>query len=231
MLPTLAIIVPALNEMPMLPALSQQLVALGVQQSIIVDGGSDDGSWEWLRANWHNGKSRLALQSDGGRAGQMNAGAAHSEADIYLFLHADSVLPDGAVEAISGALADTAQWGRLDVRFDSTMPAMKVIEWFINVRARLTGVATGDQAIFVARELFERVGGYDLIPLMEDIALSTKLKRLGRPACLADKVLTSARRWEQGGVIKTVLLMWYLRLAYYCGVPAERLARQYAHIR
>lgn len=227
----LAIIVPVLNEMNVLPTLCHQLAEQGAGQSIIVDGGSDDGSWEWLQANWRDGNKRLAVRSASGRARQMNAGVAQCNAEILLFLHADSQLPVSATALVKNALRGPLIWGRFDVRFASKRPVMTVIAWFINIRSRLTGIATGDQAIFVDRTAFQCVGGYDLLPLMEDVALCRKLKQLGKPACLSAKVETSARRWEQGGVIKTVLLMWYLRLAYYLGVSPERLAHQYRHVR
>ena len=227
MQPRLAIIVPVFNEAAVLPALCQQLDKSMAQQLIVVDGGSDDDSWQWLQSNWHNGANRCALQSGAGRAQQMNTGATHSKADIYLFLHADTTLPDGAIDAVLTAVDDSTRWGRFDLRFDSSKSSMRVIAWFINLRSRLTGVATGDQAIFVEREWFERVGGFDPIPLMEDVALCKKLKRIGDPACLTGKVTTSARRWERNGVIKTVLLMWYLRLAYYLGASPQRLAQRY----
>lgn len=229
--PALTIIVPLLNERAGLPGLCRQLAKQDAEQSIIVDGGSDDGSWQWLQTNWQDGKKCLALRGDCGRAQQMNIGAARCDTDMLLFLHADSKLPVNACALIRKAITGGALWGRFDVQIESSRYAMKVIAWFINLRSRLTGVATGDQAIFVSSNAFQRVGGYDLIPLMEDIALSRKLKRLGQPACLPDKVLTSARRWEEGGVTKTVLLMWYLRLAYYLGVTPQRLARHYRHVR
>ena len=149
--------------------------------------------------------------------------------DTLLFLHADTTLPENADHCIQQALQGGAVWGRFDVRIDSPRPVFRVIERLMNLRSRWTGVATGDQAVFVRRTAFEAVGGFEDIALMEDIALSRALLRLSRPACLRQRVTTSARRWEQHGVWRTVLLMWRLRAAYFFGANPARLARQYGY--
>src|SRR5437879_1027424 len=172
------------------------------------------------------------LPSPGSRAQQMNAGAAAARADVLLFLHADTRLPAGYAQAVAGALADPAVvGGRFDVRLDAAGLAYRALGRLISLRSRLTRVATGDQAIFVRRAVFERLGGYPLVPLMEDVALSRAMKRAGRVACLNETVTTSARRWQRHGVARTVLVMWALRAAYYAGVPPARLARIYPDAR
>jgi rSAM/selenodomain-associated transferase 2 len=158
----------------------------------------------------------------------MNAGAARSRGDTLLFLHADTRLPPGATRAIADALADPAVvGGRFDVRFDPDRPALRVIAAFMNGRSRLSGISTGDQALFVRRTTFEALGGFADIALMEDIELSRRLRRAGRLACLRQRVTTSSRKWATEGVARTVLLMWALRLAYWSGVAPERLHRWY----
>jgi rSAM/selenodomain-associated transferase 2 len=159
----------------------------------------------------------------------MNAGAALGTGDALLFLHADTALPDNADRLIDAALAHRA-WGRFDLRIAGSHPFLAVIARMINWRSRLTGIATGDQAIFVTREAFEAVGGFPDLPLMEDIAISRRLKRLCRPYCIATPAVTSGRRWEHNGVIRTILLMWRLRLGYYLGVEPALLARLYGEV-
>ena len=232
---TLTIIVPVLNELEGLPALVQHLDQVGAEQIIIVDGGSGDGSFAWLRNSWEDRDAgRIAMQSTAGRARQMNAGVWLASCDLLLFLHSDSRLPQNAKQQILAARERQSVWGRFDIEFETTAnfrSVMWVIALFINIRSRLSSIATGDQAIFVDYEVFRAVGGYPEIPLMEDVALSKTLKRVGVPHCSTLRVSTSARRWEQGGAIKTVLLMWYFRLAYFCGVSPQRLADQYRDIR
>ncbi|MEI2783937.1 MAG: TIGR04283 family arsenosugar biosynthesis glycosyltransferase [Candidatus Competibacter sp.] len=158
----------------------------------------------------------------------MNAGARQANGDILWFLHADSLPPPDALSLIRAALAGRERgWGRFDVRLSGRRPSLRMVEFSMNLRSRLTGIATGDQGIFVRRDLFERIGGYPPIALMEDIALSRTLKRYGRPVCLRQRVLTSSRRWERDGIARTVLLMWRLRLAYFLGADPDRLARIY----
>lgn len=220
----LSIIVPVLNEAqgiaPALAAL-QPLRARG-HEVIVVDGGSADASRELARP-----LADRVLAAARGRAVQMNAGAASAGGDALVFLHADTRLPGDADGLIAEALT-ACRWGRFDVRIDSTHWMLAVVAATMNLRSRLTGIATGDQAMFATRTAFGEAGGFPAIALMEDVALSSKLRRLGPPACLAEKAVTSARRWERNGIFGTVLMMWRLRLAYALGADPERLARIYA---
>jgi len=221
----ISIIVPLLNEAPGLPALLDHLSRWRDRgcEVLIVDGGSSDGSPEQVLA-----RGFTLLTAPRGRAGQMNAGAAKASGDLLLFLHADSRLPDDGVEQLRHvANASPDIWGRFDVRIQGQPAMLRLIAGAMNLRSRLTGIATGDQAIFVGRELFERVGGFPDQPLMEDIELSDRLRALQRPLCPKGPVLTSGRRWERYGVWRTVLLMWQLRWAYWRGVPAAQLAGRY----
>jgi rSAM/selenodomain-associated transferase 2 len=236
---SISIIVPILNEIDSLPVLVAQLESIDAEQLLIIDGGSTDGSYQWLRQHWLNfDHSRVLLSSAAGRAHQMNLAASSATEDVLLFLHADCVLPKGARQEILYARDRQHLWGRFDVSFQHTEQtstafklAMQVIAVFMNIRSRLTSIATGDQAIFVDRQLFSNLGGFANIPLMEDVALSTQLKRHSVPYCSPHRVITSARRWQQGGVARTVVLMWYLRLAYFCGTSAQKLAEQYRQTR
>jgi rSAM/selenodomain-associated transferase 2 len=222
----LSIIVPALDE----PAIADHLARLAPLQArgaqvIVVDGGSADGTLERARPF-----ADLALSAPRGRASQMNAGAAVARGRILLFLHADTDLPEDADALVQDAVgARQRAWGRFDVRIAGRNPLLRVVAGMMNARSRTTGIATGDQAIFVTREAFSAVGGYPDQPLMEDIALSRALKRLAPPLCLKAKVTTSGRRWETHGVLRTILLMWRLRLAYRLGADPHRLAGAYGH--
>ncbi len=160
----------------------------------------------------------------------MNAGAAMASGEVLLFLHADTQLPENAVHVVREGLATSGRvWGRFDVQFNEG-PLLGLIAFFMNLRSRITGIATGDQAIFVSRTAFHVNGGFPAIALMEDVALSTRLKRHGRPLCLRARVTTSPRRWKENGTLRTVFLMWRLRLAYFLGVDPRRLARRYGYI-
>ncbi len=219
----ISIVLPVLNEAEHLSHTLQALQALrGRCQLIVVDGGSDDES-SAIAAPLVD---KLILSSRG-RARQMNAGAAQADAEVLLFLHADTRLPEQAVHWINQAIAQGYQWGRFDVAFDSPKPVFKLIAFMMNQRSRLTGMATGDQALFMTRAAFTAVGGFPEIALMEDIAISQQLKKLGKPACINDKVVTAARRWQQHGIGKTILLMWQLRLAYFLGADPDDLAERY----
>jgi len=223
----LSVVVPTLDEAEALPATLAAARQPGVCEVIVVDGGSRDGTRAVART-----LADRVLEAPRGRARQMNAGAAAARGDVLLFLHADTRLPAGYAQAVAGALADPAVvGGRFDVRLDAAGLAYRALGRLISLRSRLTRVATGDQAIFVRRVVFERLGGYPLVPLMEDVALSRAMKRAGRVACLSETVTTSARRWQRHGVARTVLLMWALRAAYYAGVPPARLARVYPDAR
>ncbi|HLA75069.1 MAG TPA: TIGR04283 family arsenosugar biosynthesis glycosyltransferase [Gammaproteobacteria bacterium] len=221
----LSIIIPTFNEaaaiIPTLRAL-QPLRQTG-REVIVADGDSQDGTPELARP-WAD----HVLRTGRGRAEQMNAGARAASGEILLFLHADSLLPTHADQLISEGLQQThTEWGRFDVRLSGRHPLLRVVEQLMNWRSRLTSIATGDQAIFVSRAWFNKVGGFPSIPLMEDIALSRALKRLGPPLCLRARVITSSRRWEQHGIMRTILLMWRLRLAYALGADPQQLHRQY----
>jgi rSAM/selenodomain-associated transferase 2 len=221
----LGIVVPALDEAANLARLLPDLRrARPDAEIIVVDGGSRDGTAEVVR-----GQAGVRLiESARGRARQMNAGARQVGGDVLLFLHADTRLPDGAIDAIAGALADPAVvGGRFDVRFDSRRRVLAMVAWFMNARSRATSICTGDQAIFVRRAAFDAVGGYPDIALMEDIELCRRLKARGRLAALRARVTTSARKWEREGPFRTIGLMWALRLLYFCGVAPARLHRWY----
>jgi rSAM/selenodomain-associated transferase 2 len=220
----LSVVIPALDEAAQIGGLLADLApgrAAG-HELILVDGGSTDGT----RAAALPGVDRV-LTAPRGRASQMNEGARAAGGDLLWFLHADSRVPPEAPAAVLEACQRGSAWGRFDVRLSGRLPVLRVVERAMNLRSRLTGIATGDQGIFVTRGAFERVGGYPEIPLMEDIALSKALRRLGRPACLAMRITTSSRRWEERGAIRTILLMWRLRLAYGLGADPRRLARLY----
>ena len=214
----LSVVIPALNEARAIGATLAALAPLRARghEVIVVDGGSSDGTAE-LAA----GLCDRVLTAPRGRALQMNAGARAASGDVLLFLHADTRLPPRADELV----LDCPAWGRFDVRIEGRHPLLKVVAWAMNLRSRLTGIATGDQAIFVRRELFP---GFPEIALMEDIALCRVLNRIDAPCCLRERVVTSGRRWEARGVLRTIVLMWRLRLLYFLGASPEALARKYA---
>ncbi len=219
----LSIIIPTLNEADHIEATLRPLQALRQQghELIVTDGGSTDATVALATPLCDR-----VIHAPKGRARQMNAGARHACGNYLLFLHADTFLPENAAALISSAL-QTARWGRFDVKLSGRPRLLRIIEFMMNLRSRLSGIATGDQAIFLRRDLFEEISGYPEIELMEDIELSRRLKRHGRPACLKERVFTSSRRWEENGIIKTMLLMWRLRLAYFLGARPERLNRHY----
>ena len=221
----LSIVVPALDEAEGIAATLQALAPLRARgaEVIVVDGGSRDDTVALARP-----LADRVIEGPRGRARQMNAGAAHASSERLLFLHADTRLPDAADALIARALAaHPLAWGRFDVRIDGRAPMLRVVAALMNRRSRWTGIATGDQAMFMTRAAFEAAGGFPDQPLMEDIELSSRLKRLRAPACLRERVLTSGRRWEQRGVWRTIVLMWRLRLLYALGVRADRLAAWY----
>ncbi|MGH8271845.1 MAG: TIGR04283 family arsenosugar biosynthesis glycosyltransferase [Gammaproteobacteria bacterium] len=223
-----SIIVPVLDEAAALPALLTSLAPwrnVGAE-IIVADGGSLDASVEIAE----RGGAKV-VRCERGRARQMNAGAAAAHGDVLLFLHADTRLPETTRETITQAVAANARWGFFALTIVGRHPLLAVIARAASLRSRLTGIATGDQAIFVTRELFDTVGGFPDIPLMEDIAFSRRLRERAHPAKLKLKAETSARRWEQGGMLRTVFLMWRLRLAYALGTSPAKLARRYADVR
>ena len=219
----ISIIIPVLNEEKKLPDLLNHLQVFRKQghELIIVDGGSDDNSLMLAQMSADN-----VLVSRKGRAVQMNSGASVAKGDVLLFLHSDTFLPEAAFNMIENHVQESF-WGRFDVRLSSNKFIFRIIEFFINVRSRLTSINTGDQAIFIKSQLFTTVGGFPEIALMEDIAISKKLKKIISPICLKQKVITSSRRWESRGVSATVFLMWKLRLYYFCGVSPDRLNQLY----
>ena len=221
----LSIIVPALNEGTGIAACLAALASLRERgaEIILADGGSIDATREIARP-----LCDIVVEAPRGRAGQMNAGHEASHGDVLLFLHADSRLPTDADRIILDGLRDSGRaWGRFDVIIEGRHPLLPVVAWFMNRRSRLTGVATGDQGIFVSRAAFEAAGRYANIRLMEDVALSKTLLRAGPPLCLRQRVTTSGRRWEKHGALRTILLMWRLRLAYFLGADPDRLAETY----
>jgi rSAM/selenodomain-associated transferase 2 len=221
----LSIVIPSLNEAANLARLLPDLIVREPgAEVLVVDGGSDDDS----RAVVARVPCVRWLSGPRGRARQMNAGARAAHGGILLFLHADTSLPDGAGAAILAALGDPAVvGGRFDVRLDSRRPLLVLVAWLMNRRSRLTGISTGDQGIFVRRAVFDALGGYPDIALMEDVELTRRLKRGGRLAALRLRVVTSARKWEDEGIVRTIVLMWALRLLYALGVSPARLHRWY----
>lgn len=217
----LSVIVPVLNEAD---EIGDLLESLPVDQFevLIVDGGSTDAT-----AGIAGRHGVRVLRSARGRATQMNAGAHAASGDVFLFLHADVRLPGDFLRSLDEFAGSGRAWGRFDVRLGGRHPAFRLIELMMNVRSRLTGICTGDQAIFVTRHGFEQVGGFAEIPLMEDIEICRALKKVSRPWCSRDRVQCSSRRWETHGIARTILLMWRLRLAYFLGATPELLARRY----
>jgi rSAM/selenodomain-associated transferase 2 len=222
----ISIILPVLNESVLIESALRSLEPLRMRghEVIVVDGGSSDATGEIAE--------RIAdrlVRTNCGRAEQMNAGAAIARGDVLLFLHVDTKLPTDADTSILTACGKAYLWGRFDVRLSGSNWLFRIIESMMNWRSRLTGIATGDQGIFVQAVLFRRVGGWPQIPLMEDIALSRILRRESAPACLAQRVESASRRWEENGIIKTIFTMWTLRLAFFLGADPRRLARYYGY--
>jgi len=245
---TITVVIPTLNEELVLPRTLSQAASLGFDELIVVDGGSHDRTREIVQAFASAPaislqRSILSPQSSAlspvslltappGRANQMNAGAAASEGTVLLFLHADTSLPSDARQAVERALEDPAcVGGRFDVRFERDSGPGWLISRMMNLRSRWTGIATGDQAIFVRRSLFEQLGGYSDLPIMEDVDFSQRLKRTGRLSALRSKVITSYRRWETRGPLRTMLLMWVLRFLYWIGISPHRITRLYGSVR
>ena len=228
----ITVIIPTLNEEQALPQTLAAIPALDELEIIIVDGGSTDRTISIAETFCTQVPTAKLVTSPAGRGRQMNEGAKASRGDALLFLHADTLLPTNVQVVIESALADPAVVaGRFDVCFDSPSAWGCMISTLMNWRSRLSGIATGDQAIFVRRHIFEQLGGFAEIPLMEDIELSRRLKRVGPIAALDEHVITSFRRWEQQGPLKTILLMWTLRFLYWVGVRPHQLAHFYHAVR
>ncbi len=220
----ISIIVPVLNEAARLPAFLTDLQSLAIGcELIVVDGGSDDAT---LAIAQSLGAS--VVTSAKGRAAQMNAGAAMAHGEHLLFLHADTQLPANFAGVIEAACANSqAAWGRFDVRIDGEGASLRLVAAMMGWRSRLTGIATGDQALFMHRALFATAGGFPAIALMEDIAFCKLAKKISAPICLPQRVVTSGRRWQQRGVWRTIVQMWWLRLAYFFGAAPEKLHHKY----
>jgi rSAM/selenodomain-associated transferase 2 len=234
---TISVIIPTLNEERTIMATLAHTAAIGFHELVVVDGGSTDETPALVESYRLSAQSSALcpvqwIISPPGRARQMNEGAKASRGEILLFLHADTQLPFDAKTIIDTALADRRMvGGRFDVRFDRPSIWGTIISGMMNWRSRLSGLATGDQALFVWRSIFEQMGGFADIPLMEDIEFSRRLKRKGATAALTATVTTSFRRWEQQGPFRTILLMWTLRILYWVGISPSHLAQWYKAVR
>jgi len=228
-LPSLAIVIPVFNEEKNLPNALKEIQRLELEASdelIFIDGGSNDNTKQLIQdAGFH------CLISEAGRAKQMNMGAQNTKSEIILFLHIDTSISSSNISNIKKTYNQGFLSGRFNIRLSKNSLSYRIISFFINTRSCLTKVSTGDQGIFVSRDAFIAVGGFPTIALMEDVALSKKLKTLGKVACLQDELITSSRRWEHHGIVKTVLLMWKLRLLYWLGINPEKLAKMYRSTR
>jgi len=225
-MPKLSIIIPVLNEASGMSQWLERLQPCRAQgcEIIVVDGGSSDDTAHLA--------ARLAdrvIAAPQGRGSQMNAGAVLARGRVLLFLHADTRLPPSAPRLIDQAINRGESWGRFDVRIDGAVTGLAMVAFMMNWRSRLSGIATGDQAIFATRETFSQVGGFADIPLMEDIVFSRQLRARSRPVCLQERVTTSGRRWEKHGLLRTILMMWQLRLRFFFGANPHDLAREYGY--
>lgn len=230
MLQSCSVIIPTLNEYSALRRLLPSLLVDAQQHHldiIICDGGSTDLTCHYVRQLQSDSPNLTLLQTQRGRSKQMNAGAEQAQHSVLLFLHADTELPRNWFGLLADAMQAGCVWGRFNVRLSGNNILFRVIERLMNLRSCWTQVATGDQAIFVDRQVFQQVGMYPDLPLMEDIALSKRLRQQYSMACIKTPLITSSRRWEKQGIIKTVILMWQLRWAYFIGTPAEALAKRY----
>lgn len=223
----ISVIIPTLNEAATIGETLRRLRSSASCEVIVVDGGSDDGTPELARP-----QADLVLSAGRGRATQMNVGARAASGQVLLFLHADTVLPPDFPALLENALRNPrVVGGRFDVRLDAEGRLFRIIETLMNLRSRLSRIATGDQAIFVRSRTFRELGGYREAELMEDLELSYRLKRQGELACLRERVVTSARRWQRDGIVRTIGLMWLLRLLYFIGVSPSYLKTFYADTR
>lgn len=222
---SIAVVIPVLNEAEAIESTLRCLLDMRRRgcEVLVVDGGSTDSSAQLAEPLC----DRVLTLARPGRARQMNAGAASTTSDVLWFLHADTRVPADADMTIREALGRGSRWGRFDVRLSGRQPLLRVVETMMNWRSRWTGIATGDQGLFVDRASWVTVGGFSEIPIMEDIEISRRLRRLGPPVCLRARLTTSSRRWERRGILSTILLMWRLRLYHRMGVSTEKLARIY----
>lgn len=222
--PRISIIMPVMNEAAQIVDTLKvlQYCRQAGHEVIVVDGGSQDATCTLAQP-----LADKVLTSSAGRAVQMNTGAEYATGQILWFLHADTHIPSNVLDEVMQAQASGRRWGRFDVQLSGKHLLLRVVETMMNWRSRLTAVATGDQGIFIERTLFEQVGGFPAIPLMEDVAMSKRLRRQGRPFCSRVRLITSSRRWETRGVLPTIFLMWQLRLAYFMGVSPQVLADRY----
>jgi rSAM/selenodomain-associated transferase 2 len=221
-----SIVIPILNEAAALPRLLEHMRSVGNQQGIevlLVDGGSHDGSAAFARRSGFK-----VLECEPGRARQMNAGAAQAQGQLLVFLHADTRLPNVSIPDLLKRLEEYRRsWGRFDVTIEGRSLWLPVVAFMMNLRSRVTGITTGDQCLFITREMFDKVGGFPDQPLMEDVEISARLKKLSPPLCLRHKVVTSGRRWDERGAWRTIGLMWRLRWAYWRGESPSRLLARY----
>ena len=228
----ISVIMPVLNEEQIVGKTLSHALSLSLDEIVVVDGGSRDRTRDLVTSLMETNPGLSLLIASPGRACQMNAGAAISHGDVLVFLHADTRLPKDARHLIEQALVNPAlAGGRFDVQFEPETGWGRIISRMMNWRSRWSGIATGDQAIFVRRECFQRLGGFSEVPIMEDIEFTHRLKRVGRMAALRSTVVTSYRRWEQCGPLKTIGLMWVLRVLYWLGISPHVLTRMYAHVR
>jgi len=221
----ISIIIPTINESEHIEPTLTCLQPFRQQghEVIVVDGGSQDATVELAKR-----RADKVIQTTPGRAQQMNVGASHATGDILWFIHADSQVSGNAAHQILKVLGNKYNhWGRFDIQLSGKHLLLRVVERLMNFRSCLTGIATGDQGIFVRRTCFEAIGKFKSMPLMEDIEISRRLKKWSRPCCIHVPIITSSRRWEENGVLHTILLMWRLRLAYALGVSPEKLAHDY----
>ena len=221
----LSVVIPVLNEADGIDAFLTSLQPLRRQghELIVADGGSADGTAQRAVPLVDH-----IVQSAAGRAQQMNSAAAMANGDVIFFLHADSQLPAHCADLILSGLKNSAsRWGRFDIKLSGDRFMCRVVEWFMNTRSRWSGISTGDQGLFLERSLFDSIGGFPVIALMEDIAICKRLKQTGPPLCLTAPLVTSSRRWEKHGMWRTIWLMWRLRFAYWRGADPTDLARIY----
>ncbi len=229
---TLSIVIPVLNEAPVLAETLEHVRGNAVRgnavrEVLVVDGGSKDATLAIAEAG-----GAVVLTGKRGRSRQMHAGAKSARGEVLLFLHADTHLPREFDAAVLGALRDPeVVGGRFDLELQPSSPLLALTGTLVNLRSRWSGIATGDQALFVRRSVYEAMGGFELLPIMEDIAFTRALKRRGRVVALRERVITSSRRWRDNGVVRTILLMWTMRLFYFFGASPARLHRWYPDVR